>query len=210
MVSAVRYSWAPANPAASDHTINQGRVLRMDRRSFFEMMGTASVALGFSTAAAAGSGKRVGQRLTELGIVLPEPATPAAVYVPYRVSGRQVFIAGQIPPLDADIPTTGKLGIDLTVEQGYAAARLAGLRVLAQLQAACNGDLDRVLQCVQLRGFVNCADDFAAQSSVVNGVSDLLRDVFGDAGLAARAALGTNSLPRNVAVEIESIFELRR
>lgn len=182
----------------------------MDRRSFFEMLGAASVAMGLSTAATAKSRQRVSQRLTELGIELPEPAGPAAVYVPYRVAGRQVFIAGQIPPLDAGIPTTGKLGADLTVEQGYAAARLAGLRVLAQLSAACDGDLDRVLQCLQLRGFVNSADDFTEQSSVINGVSDLLRDVFGDAGLAARAALGTNSLPRNVAVEIESVFELRR
>jgi enamine deaminase RidA (YjgF/YER057c/UK114 family) len=182
----------------------------MDRRTFFEMLGAASVALGLTTTAAAKSRSNVKQRLTELGIELPEPAGPAAVYVPYRVSGRQVFIAGQIPPLDAAIPTTGKLGADLSVEQGYAAARLAGLRVLAQLNAACAGDLDRVLQCVQLRGFVNSADDFTEQSSVINGVSDLLRDVFGDAGLAARAALGTNSLPRNVAVEIESVFELRR
>ncbi|MGB5246506.1 MAG: RidA family protein [Woeseia sp.] len=182
----------------------------MDRRSFFEMLGAASVALGISSAAAARSGRKINARLDELGIVLPEPASPAAVYVPYRLSGRQVFIAGQIPPLDADIPVTGKLGRDLTVEEGYAAARLAGLRVLAQLRAACAGDLDRVAQCVQLRGFVNSADDFTAQSSVINGVSDLLREVFGDAGLAARAALGTNSLPRNVAVEIESVFELRR
>ncbi|MBT8084214.1 MAG: RidA family protein [Woeseia sp.] len=181
----------------------------MDRRSFFEILGAASFAAGFSTAASAKPGGKIHRRLQELGIVLPEPAAAAAVYVPYRVSGRQVFIAGQIPPLDADIPTTGKLGFNLSVDEGYAAARLAGLRVLAQLQAACRGDLDRVVQCVQLRGFVNSADDFSAQSTVINGVSDLLRDVFGDAGLAARAALGTNSLPRNVAVEIESIFEIR-
>jgi enamine deaminase RidA (YjgF/YER057c/UK114 family) len=182
----------------------------MNRRTFFEMLGAASAALGLAAPASAKSGGRVSRRLAELNIRLPEPATPAAVYVPYRIAGRQLFIAGQIPPLDADIPTTGKLGSDLTVEQGYAAARLAGLRVLAQLHAACAGDLDRVSQCVQLRGFVNCTDDFTEQSSVINGVSDLLRDVFGDAGLAARAALGTNSLPRNVAVEIESVFELRR
>lgn len=181
----------------------------MDRRSFFEMLGAASVALGFSSATTAAAHGNVAARLRELGIELPEPATPAAVYVPYRRSGNQLFIAGQIPPLDADIPTTGKLGIDLTVEQGYAAARLVGLRILAQLSAACAGNLDRVVQCVQLRGFVNSADDFSGQSSVINGASELLRDVFGDAGLAARAALGTNSLPRNAAVEIESVFEIR-
>ena len=180
----------------------------MNRRSFFELLGTAAVAAGLAPRAAATS-HRVEDRLRELGLTLPEPATPIAVYVPYRVSGRQVFVAGQIPPLDAGIPVTGKLGRDLTIEQGHAAARLAGLRVLAQLKAACGGDLDRVVQCVQLRGFVNSADDFDQQPAVVNGASELLRDVFGDAGLAARAALGTNALPRNAAVEIESVFEIR-
>ncbi len=181
----------------------------MNRRSFFEWIGATSVALGLTGGRAAASGRRIDERLRELGIELPPPAAPVAVYVPFRISGRQVFIAGQIPPPDADIPVRGKLGRDLSVEQGYAAARLAGLRVLAQLRAACGGDLDRVVQCVQLRGFVNSADDFTDQPAVVNGASELLRDVFGDAGLAARAALGTNSLPRNAAVEIESIFEVR-
>jgi len=181
----------------------------MDRRSFFEMLGTATVALGLNASVAAAERSNVERRLRELGIELPDPASPAAVYVPYRRSGNQVFVAGQIPPLDADIPTTGKLGSDLTTEQGYAAARLVGLRILAQLKAACDGDLDRVVQCVQLRGFVNSADDFTGQSSVINGASELLRDVFGDAGLAARAALGANTLPRNAAVEIESLFEIR-
>ena len=181
----------------------------MDRRSFFEMLGTATVALGLNASVAASERSNVERRLRELGIELPDPASPAAVYVPYRRSGNQVFVAGQIPPLDADIPTTGKLGSDLTTEQGYAAARLVGLRILAQLKAACDGDLDRVVHCVQLRGFVNSADDFTGQSSVINGASELLRDVFGDAGLAARAALGANTLPRNAAVEIESLFEIR-
>lgn len=181
----------------------------MDRRHFFELLGSASIALGLSAGKARAGGKRVDERLRELGLTLPPPARPIAVYVPYRVSGSQVFIAGQIPPLDAAVPVTGKLGRDLTVEQGYAAARLAGLRVLAQLRAACDGDLDRVVQCVQLRGFVNSADDFGDQPAVVNGASELLRDVFGDSGLAARAALGTNALPRNAAVEIESLFEIR-
>lgn len=181
----------------------------MNRRNFFSMLGAVSAALGLPSRAIAGSGGRIDSRLAELGIELPAPSSPVAVYVPYRVSGRQVFIAGQIAPLDADIPTTGKVGSDLTIEQGYAAARLAGLRVLAQLRTACGGDLDRVAQCVQLRGFVNCTADFDQQPAVVNGVSELLRDVFGEAGLAARAALGTNSLPLNAAVEIESVFELR-
>jgi enamine deaminase RidA (YjgF/YER057c/UK114 family) len=181
----------------------------MDRRRFFEMLGTASVALGLSAGRVQASTNGAEARLRAMGITLADPATPVAVYVPYRVSGRQVFIAGQIPPADADTPTFGKLGRDLTVEDGYTAARLVAIRILAQLKAACNGDLDRVVQCIQLRGFVNCTDDFTAQSSVMNGASELLKEVFGDAGLAARAALGTNSLPLNAAVEIESVFEIR-
>ena len=148
-------------------------------------------------------------RLKELGLTLPEPAGPAAVYVPYRISGNQVFIAGNIPPLDLEIPTAGKVGSDLTPEQGYAAARLTGLRVLAQLKVACGGDLDRVVKALQIRGFVSCVPEFTGQSGVVNGASDLFREVFGEAGLAARAALGTNSLPLNAAVEIESVWEIR-
>jgi enamine deaminase RidA (YjgF/YER057c/UK114 family) len=181
----------------------------MNRRSFFEMLGVASVALGLSKTAAAQPASGAEARLRELGLSLPEPAGPAAVYVPYRLSGNLVFIAGNIPPLDADVPTTGKVGANLTLEQGYAAARLAGLRVLAQLRAACDGDLDRVVKALQIRGFVNCAADFTGQSGVVNGASELFREVFGDAGLAARAALGANALPSNAAVEIESVWEIR-
>lgn len=181
----------------------------MNRRSFFEMLGAAAMALGFTKLASAQSGRGVEARLKELGVTLPEPAAPVAAYVPYRLSGKQLFIAGNIPPLDAEVPTAGKVGADLTAEQGYAAARLAGLRVLAQLKAACDGDLDRVVKALQIRGFVNCTPDFTGQSAVVNGASDLFRDVFGDAGLAARAALGANALPLNAAVEIESIWEIR-
>lgn len=181
----------------------------MNRRSFVAAMAAVSSLFSSSgTSAAAASSAE--QKLRDLGLTLPDPATPIAVYVPFRIVGSQVFIAGQIPPLDADIPTTGKVGSELSVEQGYAAARLAGLKVLAQLRVACDGDLDRVVQALQIRGFVNCSADFDDQPSVINGASELFRDVFGDAGLAARAALGTNALPRNAAVEIESIFEIRR
>lgn len=184
----------------------------MDRRSFFEVLGSASLALGITSARAdshngPGHGQGIEAKLHEMGLELPDPSTPAAVYVPYRVSGSQVFIAGQIPP-EAD-GTRGKVGGDLTVEQGYAAARLVALRILSQLKAACDGDLGRVVQCLQLRGFVNCTADFTGQSQVINGASELLRDVMGDAGLAARAALGANSLPLGACCEIESIFEIR-
>ncbi len=181
----------------------------MNRRSFFEIAGITSVVLGLSRSAAAQSGSGAEARVRELGLELPEPAGPVAVYAPYRISGNQVFIAGNIPPLDVDVPTAGKVGADLTVEQGYAAARLVGLRILAQLRAACDGNLDRVVKALQIRGFVNCTAEFTSQSSVVNGASELFRDVFGEAGLGARAALGTNSLPLDAAVEIESIWEIR-
>lgn len=179
----------------------------MDRRTFFEGLAATSIAMGLAKTAAAASDAEA--KLKAMGLELPEPAGPVAVYVPYRITGNQVFIAGNIPPLDVDIPTVGKVGKDLTTEQGYAAAKLAGLRIISQLKAACGGDLGRFVQCIQIRGFVNCTPDFQSQSSVINGVSDLFREVFGDAGLAARAALGTNSLPLNAAVEVETVFEIR-
>lgn len=179
----------------------------MDRRSFFEGLAATSLAMGLTRTASAAADAEA--NLKALGLQLPDPAGPVAVYVPYRIVGNQVFIAGNIPPLDADIPTVGKVGKDLTVEEGYAAAKLVGLRILAQLKAACNGDLGRVVQCLQIRGHVNCTPDFTGQSSVINGVSELFKEVFGDAGLAARAALGANALPLDAAVEVESVFEIR-
>lgn len=186
----------------------------MNRRSFIEVLGTTSVALGLAKSAqaqsgAAAEGSSAEDKLRAMGLTLPEAARPVAVYVPYRVTGNQVFIAGNIPPDNLETPTYGKLGKDLTVEEGYIAAKHVGLRILAQLKAACDGDLDRVVQCIQIRGFVNCTPEFTQQPSVINGASELLRDVFGDAGMGARAALGTNSLPRNASVEVESIFEIQ-
>ncbi|MDH4048816.1 MAG: RidA family protein [Gammaproteobacteria bacterium] len=180
----------------------------MNRRKFVAALGSVATVTGIAKPARA-EAHSAEKRLRELGIVLPDPAGPVAVYVPFRKSGNQVFIAGQIPPLDADVPTVGKVGKELSVEQGYAAARLVGLKILAQLRVACDGDLDRVVQAIQIRGFVNCTADFTAQPTVINGVSELFRDVFGEAGLAARAALGINALPLNAAVEVESIFEVR-
>lgn len=181
----------------------------MNRRHFVAALGAVSASVGVAKPVRAARSSAEA-RLRELGIELPEPAAPIATYVPYRRCGNQVFIAGQIPPLDAAIPTVGKVGAELTAKQGYAAARLVGLKILAQLRVACDGDLDRVVQALQIRGFVNCTADFAAQPGVINGASDLFREVFGDAGLAARAALGTNALPMNAAVEVESLFEIRQ
>ncbi len=181
----------------------------MDRRSFIEVLGTASMAAGLATAAQAAEPHNVEAKLERMGLKLPDGASPVAVYVPFRITGNQAFIAGNIPPDGLDTPTYGKVGADLTTEEGYIAARHVGLRILAQLKVACGGDLNRVTKCLQIRGHVNCTPDFTEQSSVINGVSELFRDVFGDAGLAARAALGANALPRNASVEVESIFEIQ-
>ncbi len=149
----------------------------------------------------------VAKRLQELGIALPTPVQPVANYLPYRWSGSLLFIAGQIPLQDGQLPYLGKVGVDLSIEQGQAAARLCAINILAQVNAALNGNLDRVNACLKLGGFVNCAADFSEQPTVINGASDLMVGVFGDKGRHARAAVGSNALPRNVAVEVDAIFD---
>ena len=147
-------------------------------------------------------------RLQELGIELPEAAAPAANYVPYVVSGNQVFVAGQITIHNGEIQYVGKLGRDYGVEDGQAAARLCALNIIAQVKAACGGDLDRVVRCVRLGGFVNSTADFTDQPEVINGASNLMVEVFGDKGKHSRAAVSAASLPRGVAVEVDAIFEI--
>ena len=151
---------------------------------------------------------RLDARLKELGITLPEAPTPAANYVPFVRSGNLVFIAGQIPMEGGKPQFIGKLGREMKVEDGQKAARLCALNVVAQLRAALGGDLDRVKRCVRVGGFVNCTPEFTDQPQVVNGASDLIVQIFGDAGKHARAAVGTSSLPRGVATEVEAIFEV--
>lgn len=151
---------------------------------------------------------RIAARLKELNITLPNAAAPAANYVPFVRSGNLLFIAGQITIENGDVKYLGKLGRDFTTEQGKAAARLCGLNIIAQAASALGGDLDRVRQCVKVGGFVNCTDTFIEQPQVVNGASDLMVEVFGDAGRHARFAVGANSLPRGVAVEVDAIFEV--
>ena len=147
-------------------------------------------------------------RLKELGITLPVPPAPVASYVPYVISGKQVFISGQITLADGAVKYVGTIGKDLTLEEGQAAARLCGINLLAQIKAATGGDLDKVKRCVKLSVFVNAVPGFGQHPEVANGASDLMVAVFGDAGRHARAAVGAGSLPRNVAVEIEAVFEL--
>jgi len=148
-------------------------------------------------------------RLNELGIELPEAASPAANYIPFVVTGKLVFISGQITLQDGKIVFQGRIGDDLTVDDGYQAARLCGLNLLAQLKAAAGGDLDNVSRVVKLGGFVNSVSTFTDQPEVINGASDLMVEVFGDSGKHARFAVSAGALPRNVAVEVDGIFELK-
>ena len=147
-------------------------------------------------------------RLKELGIELPEAASPAANYIPFVVTGKLVFISGQITLLNGKIIHQGRIGDDLSVDDGYQAARLCGLNLLAQLKVAAGGDLDNVSRVVKLGGFVNSVPTFTDQPEVINGASDLMVEVFGDSGKHARFAVSAGALPRNVSVEIDGVFEL--
>lgn len=151
---------------------------------------------------------RVEARLTELGLELPQPAAPVAAYVAHVTSGNLVFISGQLPLSEGRIVCTGRLGDGVAIEAGYAAARLCGLNLLAQLRDAA-GDLDRVRRAVKLVGFVCCTADFTDHPKIINGASDLMLDVFGEAGRHARVAIGAPSLPLGAAVEVDGLFELR-
>ena len=151
---------------------------------------------------------RIDARLAELGLELPPAPTPKANYVPFVRSGNQVFIAGQVPTKAGELAFKGRLGDGMSVEEGQAAARSVAVNILSQLKAACDGDLDRVRRCVRLGGFVACTPEFGDHPKVINGASDLMVEVFGDAGRHARAAVGTTSLPFGVAVEIDGLFEV--
>lgn len=147
-------------------------------------------------------------RLAELGIELPPAPKPVGVYKPIVIAGSMAYLSGHGPLRPDKTLIVGRLGDDMDTQAGYDAARLTGLGLLATLQGHL-GSLDRVKRLVKLLGLVRCTDDFSAQPAVINGCSELFRDVFGeDAGIAARSALGTNALPGGIAVEIEAIFEV--
>lgn len=148
-------------------------------------------------------------RLAALNIVLPDPPQAAANYVPFVVVGSMVYVAGQVPRRRGKLEFAGKLGADFDAAAGGQAARLCGLNILAQVMLACAGDLDRVVRCVRLTGYVNCTPSFAEQPRVIDGASDLIVEVFGDRGRHARTAVGAAALPGNAACEIESLFEIR-
>ncbi len=146
-------------------------------------------------------------RLVELGVTLPDAPAPAATYVPYVRTGNQVYISGQISRNGATL-LTGKLGHDLDVAAGAAAAQSCAVAILAQIKQACGGDWTRFVRMVKLVGFVNSTADFTDQPRVINGASDFLVAVLGDAGRHARSAVSAASLPLGVAVEIEAVFEI--
>lgn len=146
-------------------------------------------------------------RLNELGLTLPDAPAPAANYVPYVLTGNTLYVSGQISMKDGAL-ICGKVGADLSVEEGAAAAQTCALSLLAQVRAACDGDLTKLKRVVKLVGFVNSTPDFTDQPKVVNGASDTMVEILGDAGRHARSAVSAGALPLGVAVEIEGIFEL--
>ncbi len=148
------------------------------------------------------------KKLIELGLTLPEVAPAAANYVPYVLSGRHLFVAGQIPFLNGQKMHIGRLGENLTIEQGQEAAKACALNILAQLKHAIAGDWNHLVKCVKLGGFVNSTAEFDQHPAVINGASDLLVAVLGEKGRHARFAVGVSNLPFGVAVEIDAIFEL--
>jgi enamine deaminase RidA (YjgF/YER057c/UK114 family) len=149
----------------------------------------------------------IDQRLADLGVTLPTPAKPAANYIPAVRTGNLLFVSGQIPMGPNGVEFVGKLGADADIEVGRAAARLCAINLLAQVKAHA-GDLAKLVRVVKLTGFVNCTPDFGDQPKVVNGASDFLVDVLGEAGKHSRSAVGVAALPFGVAVEVEGIFEI--
>jgi enamine deaminase RidA (YjgF/YER057c/UK114 family) len=148
------------------------------------------------------------RRLAAHGVDLPDAPAPAANSVPYTISGKLLFVAGQMPFRDGEVAFSGRVGDEVGLEQGQAAARLCALNLLAQAKAACGGNLNRVARCLKLGGFVSCGPAFTDHPAVINGASDLMVEAMGEAGRHARFAVGCASLPRGAAVEVEAIFEL--
>ena len=149
------------------------------------------------------------EKIKELKINLPEAKAPVGNYVATKVSGKMLFVSGQISIDETGQLIKGKIGKDLDTEAGYNAAKRCALSIIAQVKKACDNDLSKVKSCVKLTGFVNSTDEFIDQPKVLNGASDLIASVFGEAGMHTRAAVSTNSLPLGVSVEVDAIFELK-
>ena len=147
-------------------------------------------------------------KIKELQIELPEAKAPVGSYVATKIVGNLLYISGQISMNSKGELIKGKVGKDLTTDEAYKAAERCGLSIVAQVKKACDGDLSKVKSCIKLTGFVNSTEDFIEQPKVINGASDLIASIFGDAGMHTRAAVSTNSLPLGVSVEVDAIFEL--
>ena len=150
----------------------------------------------------------INDRIKNLNIILPEAKPPVGSYVATKFVGNLLFISGQISVDENGKLIKGKIGKDLSVDDGYNAAKRCGLSIVSQAKEACDGDLSKIKSCVKLTGFVNSTDDFADQPKVINGASDLIASIFDKAGMHTRAAISTNSLPLGVSVEVDAIFEL--
>ena len=151
----------------------------------------------------------VEENLTKYGIELENPSTPAANYIPYTIVGNLVFISGQLPFKNGSLPMTGIVGETVSVEDGIKMAELCALALLSQLKQACSNDLNRVTKVVKLGGFVASSKNFGDQPKIINGASDIMVKVFGEKGKHSRFAVGVSSLPRNVPVEVEGVFEIK-
>ena len=149
------------------------------------------------------------EKIKELKINLPEAKAPVGNYVATKVSGKMLFVSGQISIDETGNLIKGKIGKDLDTEAGYNAAKRCALSIISQVKKACTNDLSKVKSCVKLTGFVNSTDEFIDQPKVLNGASDLIASVFGESGMHTRAAVSTNSLPLGVSVEVDAIFELK-
>ena len=147
--------------------------------------------------------------IKKLNLILPKAPDPVGSYVAAKIVGKLLYISGQISINNKGELIKGKIGSDLTVEQGYEAAKRCGLSIISQAKKACDGDLSKIKSCIKLTGFVNSSDDFTEQPKVINGASDLISSILGDSGKHARAAVSANSLPLGVAVEVDAIFELK-
>ena len=147
-------------------------------------------------------------KIKELNITLPKAADPVGSYLATKITGKMLFISGQISMSENAELIKGKLGKELKTEEGYEAAKRCALSIVAQAKKACSDDLSKIKSCVKLTGFVNSTDTFIEQPKVINGASDLIESIFGEAGMHTRAAVSTNSLPLGVAVEVDAIFEL--
>ena len=148
------------------------------------------------------------ENIKKNNIILPKAADPVGSYVATKITGKMLFISGQISIDKNGELIKGKIGKDLNTDDGYNAAKRCALNIIAQVKKACNGDLSKVKSCVKLTGFVNSTDEFIEQPKVINGASDMIASIFGDSGMHTRAAVSTNSLPLGVSVEVDAIFEL--